>query len=132
VHFEFSLTGMGWARASLQSTNDSAQLTASYLSDALPDLLRALLELVGGAERATCTWEEEPGEYSWEFDRVDDVVHVRITGEDVWDDDDDEPCVATCRRARGRTLVPEGPGLPAAVGFTLPLAGVPGLARRHR
>jgi len=37
-------------------------MTASYLSDALADLLTALADLRDGAWSARVSWDEEPGE----------------------------------------------------------------------
>lgn len=55
-----------------------ARLTASYLSDALGNLLEAVGVLLEGATEATCSWDEEPGEYRWLFTRAGSTVHLRI------------------------------------------------------
>jgi hypothetical protein len=65
VEFEYLLTGTGWAEGRIRHGAESATITASYLGDALGDLL-SLVELVlDGADEADCSWDEEPGEYRW-------------------------------------------------------------------
>jgi hypothetical protein len=72
VEFEYRLTGTGWAEARIADDASHAILTASYLSDALGDLLEAISLLFGGASEVRCSWEEEPGEYRWIFVRIGD------------------------------------------------------------
>lgn len=83
LRFTYRLTGVGWAEADVACGEVSARLTASYLRDALGDLLRAVRDIVHGAESATCSWEEEPGEYRWLFSVVSGQVRLRI----LWFDD---------------------------------------------
>jgi hypothetical protein len=72
MEFRYRLTGRGWAEARIADDASHAILTASYLSDALGDLLEAVGRLLEGASEARCSWEEEPGEYRWIFTRTDD------------------------------------------------------------
>jgi hypothetical protein len=72
MEFEYRLTGTGWAEARIGDDASHAILTASYLSDALGDLLEAIGLLLEGASEARCSWEEEPGEYRWIFVRTGD------------------------------------------------------------
>ncbi|WIB65724.1 hypothetical protein [Curtobacterium sp. MCBD17_040] len=85
MEFTFKLVGSGWAEAAICVEDVTLHLTASYLGDALGDLLRAVVRIRDVAESASCTWEEEPGEYLWEFHRHDDQVHLRISGSEFWD-----------------------------------------------
>jgi len=78
VQFSFELVGVGWARAEVSGDSGDATLTASYLGDALGDLLEAVGNLLDGAESATCHWEEEPGEFRWKFVREDHRVHLVV------------------------------------------------------
>ena len=65
--------------------------TASYLSDALGDLIRAVRALLEGAENARASWEEEPGEYRWVFQRSGSEVRIRLLDfADVHDQAPDE------------------------------------------
>ncbi len=63
VEFSFRLTGTGWAEGRIAVGDRFAMPTASYLSDALGDLIRTVRSLLEGAEGARVSWEEEPGEY---------------------------------------------------------------------
>jgi hypothetical protein len=79
MEFTYRLTGTGWAEAQIADATSRAVITASYLSDALGDLLEALGTILEGAAEARCSWEEEPGEYRWIFAREDrDQVTLRI------------------------------------------------------
>jgi hypothetical protein len=78
VEFTYRLTGTGWAEARIADGTSSATITASYLGDALCDLLEAVGVLLEGAEEARCSWEEEPGEYRWIFERTGSDVGVRV------------------------------------------------------
>lgn len=67
------------------ATEHSVALSASYLSDALGELLLAIACLQEGAEEAECFWEEEPGEYRWLFRRDgDSVVLTVVAFDDCW------------------------------------------------
>jgi len=59
--FSYQLETAGWSTATVSDGERSVVLTASYLSDALGDLTRAVIALLRGAEQATLTWHEEPG-----------------------------------------------------------------------
>jgi hypothetical protein len=68
LEFTYELVGRGWARCSLQIGDKEVTLTPSYLSDALGDLLAAIITVVRGAERATASFADEPGEHVWVFE----------------------------------------------------------------
>lgn len=78
MNFAYRLTGTGWAEARITDEHGAATLMASYVSDALGDLLRAVRAMLSGADAARFSWEEEPGEYRWIFSRVNAQVHLRI------------------------------------------------------
>lgn len=80
IDFRYRLTGAGWAEASISGGEASATLRASYLGDALGDLLEAVGVLLEGATGARCSWEDEPGEYRWIFSRRGEDVHVQVLG----------------------------------------------------
>ncbi len=77
--FSYDLDTAGWSTATVSDGTHTATLTASYLSDALGDLTRAVIALLQGAERATLTWQEEPSVIEWRFERQGDDVVVRLT-----------------------------------------------------
>ena len=78
IRFEYRLTGRGWSAATIADHEMTAELTASYLSDALGNLARAVVGLLRGVETATVSWAEEPGEYRWLLARTDDHLSIRI------------------------------------------------------
>jgi hypothetical protein len=85
VEFEYRLTGTGWAEARIADGTSEAVITASYLSDALGDLIRAVRHLLEGAAETRCSWEEEPGEYRWIFLRAGNDVRLTILEfDDLW------------------------------------------------
>jgi hypothetical protein len=78
VEFTYRLTGTGWAEARIADGPIASTITASYLEDALGALLEATGLLLEGAEQARCSWEEEPGEYRWIFERAGSNVRLRV------------------------------------------------------
>jgi hypothetical protein len=79
ISVRYNLTGSGWAECIVEIDDRHAHITASYLSDALADLLDAVESVVRGIEDATALFIEEPGEYRWRFRRISpDRLWVRI------------------------------------------------------
>jgi hypothetical protein len=78
IRFEYRLTGHGWSEATIADRDTKVELTASYLSDALGNLARAVVRLMRGMEQARVSWDEEPGEYRWLMVRTDERVSIRI------------------------------------------------------
>jgi hypothetical protein len=76
--FSYRLTDVGWAEADLAATDQSVRLTASYLSDALDNLLGAIEHVLNGAETSEAFWDEEPGRFHWDLERQGPNVHLRI------------------------------------------------------
>ena len=92
ISVEYNLIGRGWSECIIETEHQQARLTASYLSDALADLLDAVTVVVRGADEATASFTEEPGEYRWCFRRVSpDRLCVRILWlAEMWSDRPDE------------------------------------------
>ena len=67
---------------------DVQTIVASYLSDAIRDVLDALASLATAAT-ANCKWEQEPGEYVWNFSRSGDDLAVSVI---FSDDGEQQPC----------------------------------------
>jgi hypothetical protein len=85
VAFTYVLTGTGWAAATVEIDGNVATITASYLSDALDDLLRAVVNVTRGIPENSFSFLEEPGEYRWDLRRVDeDQLSITITWFDDW------------------------------------------------
>ena len=78
IEFSYKLVGTGWSEARIADGQAHATLTASYLSNALGDLLAALVLLNKGADEAEFSWEEEPGEYTWLFRRAGSDASLSI------------------------------------------------------
>jgi hypothetical protein len=82
--------GRGLGRGASVGPVSSATITASYLEDALGVLLEAVGVVLEGADEARCSWEEEPGEYRWIFERAGSDVHLRVLAfRDVYTRDPD-------------------------------------------
>jgi hypothetical protein len=80
--FEFSyrVVSSGWSETRVVDDKNHAVLVASYLSDALGDLIEAVAVIAEGATAARCSYEDEPGEYRWIFERTRDQVDDTILG----------------------------------------------------
>ncbi|MBB2925474.1 hypothetical protein [Cellulomonas cellasea] len=78
MELRYALTGVGWAEARLTHDDQEAVVTASYLGDALEDLLDGVDALLRGAPDVRVVWCEEPGEHVWTLSRSGADVHVRV------------------------------------------------------
>lgn len=81
VRFDFNLASdaPGWADPVLEIDGHEVKMTAAWSSDALGDLLNALLVLLNGGSEARCVWQQEPGHWIWELWRRDTAtVQVQI------------------------------------------------------
>jgi hypothetical protein len=89
---DYKLTGAGWAECIVEANGQKASLSASYLSDALGELLRAAVNLLEGVRGNTVSFAEEPGEYRWRLIRVDsEQIHVSVLSFDkLWGNEPDE------------------------------------------
>lgn len=77
--FDFNLASdaPGWAHPMVQIRDTVLNMTASDLTDALGELLQALMLLVNGNSIASCEWSQEPGGWRWNFTRPDET-HVEL------------------------------------------------------
>lgn len=90
-YFGYDLTGTGWSVGELSYGDARTSLSASYLSDALGNLLTAVWMVGEGEEPARCSWDEEPGEYRWIFSSVGDNVRLLVLWfDDLWGDAPDD------------------------------------------
>lgn len=76
---DYRLTGHGWSECTVSSGAASCQVSASYLSDALGNLVRAAVALLSGFSALSFSFEEEPGEYRWvirspRYNEIDVVI----------------------------------------------------------
>ena len=65
ITVEYKLVGKGWAACTLNFYGGEYTLTASYLSDALLELVSGTNRLLAGGTEARFSFDEEPGEYRW-------------------------------------------------------------------
>lgn len=91
IEFRYQLTGTGWADCTLIVGDSHVTVTASYLSDALRDLVSAVCRILEADAEATAVFAEEPGEYRWRLNRLDeDFVRIVILEfDDLWSDNQD-------------------------------------------
>jgi len=78
MRFEFNLSGHGSADAELTDEVTHASIPASYISDALGDLLYAAWRITKGDSTSRCSWDDEPGEWRWIMTRNDRDVSLRV------------------------------------------------------
>jgi hypothetical protein len=76
--FEYRVGYSGWAEAGIGDEAGHTTLTASYIGDALGDLLYALWRVLQGETETRCSWHEEPGEFRWIIRRDGDTVWLRV------------------------------------------------------
>lgn len=88
VAFEYRLRpgwgGAGWADARLEVGGNAVEMGPSYVTDALGDLLRAVLALTQGAADVSVSWDEEGTWVVWRFalDAGNVRLHVDVRGQD--------------------------------------------------
>lgn len=79
VCLDYKLVGLGWAACSLTVGDKHIDLTASYIGDALGDLVTATLFVMQGESEAQFSFQEEPGRYQWTLRRIaDDRIAISI------------------------------------------------------
>ena len=85
LEFNYKIIGVGWAICELQTANESLTFRASYLSDALNDLLNALLSLNSDmnpeyyVDETNFSWYQEPGLTEWHIKAFD----IKSNGENL-------------------------------------------------
>lgn len=62
---DYRLTGLGWAECTIEDEVSSCTVSASYLGDALGDLVLSACAALRFFSRVSFCFEEEPGEYRW-------------------------------------------------------------------
>lgn len=84
MEFTFRLIGIGWAEVTIGDDHHRLRMRASYLFDALGDLLGALELLLNGQKEASSSMLDEPGQHLWLFTASDDSVFLRILQLEEW------------------------------------------------
>lgn len=72
IALDYKLVGIGWAECTLDFYGTKYIVTASYLSDALLELVSGANHVLSGGAEARFSFDEEPGEYRWIFRRTQD------------------------------------------------------------
>ncbi|WP_223701852.1 hypothetical protein [Sutcliffiella deserti] len=77
MEFDYQLSGTGWARGYLKINNKKFNFIASYLTDALNDLLKSLLIITPKCvpypqKKSSFIMEQEPERTVWKFETQDD------------------------------------------------------------
>lgn len=83
MKFEYALTGAGWADGYIEFNSNTVYFTASYINDALGDMLKAIISLIPeissySVPQAQFEWNEEPGGTVWTISRREDLLHIEI------------------------------------------------------
>lgn len=86
IRISYSLVGTGWSECVVETKDGRAELSASYLSDALGNLVLSAVSVASGFRTVEFGFDEEPGEYRWCIDSVDNnTVRLRIFEfEELW------------------------------------------------
>jgi hypothetical protein len=86
IAIDYRLNGTGWADCTLSSGDSKCELSASYLSDALRNLVVAATAVASGFHRVSFGFDEEPGEYRWVVTspRPNEVELEILSFEDLW------------------------------------------------
>jgi len=92
ITIEYVLTGTGWSACTLDVYGQQCQVTASYLSDALLELISGVSHVLGKGTEARFSFDEEPGEYRWILKRLEnDGLSLRILAfDELWGHQPDE------------------------------------------
>ncbi|MFN4314807.1 MAG: hypothetical protein ACK4E0_10970 [Chitinophagaceae bacterium] len=87
THFNYWLTGPGWAEVFFTSDNHSVRFELSYLSDPLADLFEGLCRLISNQTNIErIAFFDEPGEHSLVISKIaDDEIKIEI----FWDKEKD-------------------------------------------
>lgn len=79
LKIDYRLVGAGWAECTVEHAASKCYLSASYLSDALGNLVLAAVGVLAGLHCVETSFDEEPGEFRWAVEWHDNTdVHVRV------------------------------------------------------
>lgn len=69
-----------WSEATLSDGTTEVSMLVWDVTDALQDVVNAVIASMRGAERVTCIWEDEDeqGQYRWVLERIGEEVQVTI------------------------------------------------------
>lgn len=102
VAVRYKVVGRGWAECDLDFYGATTSVSASYLSDALFELVRGTNHMLSGGNEARFSFDEEPGEYRWIMRREENggLSLTILDFADLWggkpDEDGDVLLGVTC------------------------------------
>jgi hypothetical protein len=84
----YRLTGVGWAECTIADADGTCTVSASYLSDALQNLVLAAGALLSRFSSMTISFDEEPGEYRWVISspRLNEIEVQILSLDELWGD----------------------------------------------
>ena len=75
----YEIVGTGWSRCTVEAEGVKVELSASYLSDALGNLVLSAIAAISGFHSCSFGFDEEPGEYRWVIQAIDvNTVKVEV------------------------------------------------------
>ncbi|MCG2613715.1 hypothetical protein LZZ85_05465 [Terrimonas sp. NA20] len=84
-HFNYYLTGAGWAEARFVSDSQEISFEVSYLSDPLFELCTGLASLSDGSKtELDIVFADEPGEHCLYLRKIDNFLLTEIYWSDEW------------------------------------------------
>ena len=91
VSLDYKLVGKGWSECTLDIYGQTCTVTASYLSNALKELIWSANYMLKGGSEAKFSFDEEPGEYRWILTRRDEKsFEIKILEfEELWGEKED-------------------------------------------
>jgi hypothetical protein len=91
LSIDYRLTGTGWAECTITDGQNTCTVSASYLSDALFNLILAANALLGRFSRVSFSFDVEPGEYRWVITspRLNEVEVQILSLDELWGDKPD-------------------------------------------
>jgi hypothetical protein len=91
VRIEYRLYDAGWADCEVAVDSNVATVQASYLGDALRELIEATLAIVEGSAYSVANFCEEPGECRFVLEPAGDRMRLRILEfPEIWSKEPDE------------------------------------------
>jgi hypothetical protein len=79
LNITYTLAGAGWADCTLECDGRGVKVSASYLSNALGNLVLSAVAVASGFRVVEFGFDEEPGECRWVIEAVDNnAIRLRV------------------------------------------------------
>ena len=79
LRITYELVGTGWSACTIEAGDSRAELSGSYLSNALGNLVLSAVAVMSGFRTLEFGFDEEPGEYRWSIESTDmNAIRVRV------------------------------------------------------